>query len=112
MPGRSLANRRARPDNSGIVNAIVMADLLVTLLAVYLAAGLGFAPWFAWRGAGRLDPVAREGSMGFRLLVLPAATMLWPWLLARLARGGPAPPEEVNAHRVAARAAARGAGGP
>ena len=55
-------------------------------LLAYLAAGLLFAVPFVARWAGRLDPAARNGSLGFRLLILPGSALLWPWLLARVLR--------------------------
>lgn len=70
----------------------------------YLLVGIGFGAWFAARGAGRLDPIAAGGSWGFRLLVFPAAVALWPYLAARLIRGGAAPPIEDTDHRRRARA--------
>ena len=63
-----------------------LARWIALLGAVYLAVGLGFAVVFAWRLAGRLDPSARDGTPGFRLLILPGAAILWPFLLTRLAR--------------------------
>lgn len=82
-----------------------MPVAIVTARAVelYLGLGLGFAIWFAAKGSGRLDPVAKNGSAGFRLLLLPGATILWPFLLVRILRGGEAPPIEHNAHRDRAR---------
>ena len=55
-------------------------DTLLLALAVYLAIGAIFAVYFAAAGARRLDPAAASGSLGFRLIVLPAAAMLWPAL--------------------------------
>ena len=74
------------------------ASLLVTLLGAYLALGLLVAVPFVVRGVGHVDPAAREGTWGFRLAILPAATALWPLVLARWQQGGP-PPQERNAHR-------------
>lgn len=62
------------------------AKLLVATAAAYLALGLAFAVPFSLRWAGRLDPVARSGSAGFRLLILPGAMLLWPLLLLKLLR--------------------------
>lgn len=60
-----------------------VARLLLTVAGIYLLAGALFAIPFAWRGAGVLEPVAREGTPGFRLLILPGALTLWPLLLVR-----------------------------
>jgi len=74
----------------------------VWLLAGYAAIGLVFAVAFAAAGAARLDPNAREASVGFRIVILPGATALWPILLRRWLRGDREPPVERNAHRRAA----------
>jgi len=63
-----------------------------------------FAVLFAWRGAAAIDPAAREGTLGFRLSIVPASALLWPLLLVRWARRSPSPAER-NAHRDAARSA-------
>lgn len=60
-----------------------MATWLVRVFELYLLCGVLFAVPFAWRGAPKLDPVAREGTWGFRLLILPGAMALWPLLLRR-----------------------------
>jgi len=61
-----------------------LAGILVWAMAGYLLIGLGFAAGFAFRWSGRLDPVARDGSPGFRVLIIPGAALLWPWLAVRL----------------------------
>ncbi|HEX9894506.1 MAG TPA: hypothetical protein VGA78_11315 [Gemmatimonadales bacterium] len=66
--------------------SLTAATLLASLVAGYLAAGMGFALPFAFRWAGRLDPVAASGTRGFRLLIIPGAMLLWPWLGLRLWR--------------------------
>jgi hypothetical protein len=79
---------------------------LVLAVEIYLVAGWLFAVPFVLYGAGRIDPRARGGSVGFRLLILPGTAALWPLLALRWLRGA-SPPEERNAHRCAARAAER-----
>ena len=67
------------------------AEALVIALSVYGAAGVVFAVPFAWRGAGAIDPAAKRGTAGFRLLTLPGVVALWPLMLVkwrRAARGG------------------------
>lgn len=80
---------------------MVFALFLVAAIEWYLGVGLAFGLWFAAKGAGRLDPIAEHGRVGFRLLVIPGAIALWPVLLLRIVRGGPAPPLERTAHRLA-----------
>lgn len=66
--------------------SIVLAAWIAALAAGYLGIGVLFAIPFAFRWAGRVDPSAREGSWGFRVLIIPGAALLWPVLLTRLAR--------------------------
>jgi hypothetical protein len=73
-----------------------LATWIARLAGAYLAIGLVFAVPFAYRWAGRLDPVAGHGTWGFRLLILPGAVALWPLLLARVVRGGDSPPRSPN----------------
>jgi membrane protein implicated in regulation of membrane protease activity len=80
-----------------------MIGVLLILAAVYLALGLVFAVPFVLVGAGRIDPHAAQASWGFRLLILPGTTLLWPLLVWRWFKGIKEPPEERNPHRCAAR---------
>lgn len=63
-----------------------IAELLVAAAGAYVAAGLLFAFAFVTRGVSRVDPVAREATLGFRLIILPGATALWPLLALRWAK--------------------------
>ena len=81
----------------------MIAAAFLMLLGVYLACGLVFAVPFVMAGAQKIDPHARHGSWGFRLLIIPGATALWPLLLKRWAGGVREPPEECTAHRRASR---------
>ena len=80
---------------------MIVAAAVVLAAEIYFGIGLLFAILFVWRGAGAIDPAAREGTIGFRLLILPASALLWPLLLRRWVRRSP-PPLERNAHRDAA----------
>ncbi len=77
------------------------AEVVVLLFSVYIACGLAFAPFFVWRGIGRIDPAARSAGLGFRLIILPGVAALWPVLLPRWLAGRHSPSER-NAHRDAA----------
>jgi hypothetical protein len=80
-----------------------VASILVAALGVYLACGLVFAVPFVLVGVNRIDPHAKPGTWGFRLLMLPGTVFLWPLLLRRWMSGAGEPPVERNAHRNPAR---------
>ena len=82
---------------------LAIAQLLVDVLAGYLAAGALFGVLFLWRWVGRLDSSARHATWGFRVLVFPGVTMFWPLFLIRVMRGDVAPPDEWTAHRAGGR---------
>jgi hypothetical protein len=83
---------------------IVLAEWIIGIIAVYAAIGVVFAVLFVSAGAGRIDPAARGAGLGFRLLIFPGVAALWPLLASRWLRR-PAPPQQRNAHRRAARRA-------
>lgn len=84
------------------MGSIHIATWVVRLLGLYALAGLVFAGFFVTRGVGRLDPVAREGTWGFRVIIVPGVVAFWPLLAWRWRRGRTEPPVECNAHRRAA----------
>ena len=77
-----------------------LAQLFVRSVEVYMGVGLAFAAAFALRGAARIDPDAEGATWGFRLLLIPGATMLWPLLALRWWRGA-RPPQERTPHKRA-----------
>ena len=81
----------------------MIAAFLVILTGVYLLCGLVFAVPFVLIGVGRIDLHAAHGTWGFRVLIVPGTTLLWPLLARRWLKGVHEPPEERNAHRCAAK---------
>ncbi len=65
-----------------------MAVTALYILAGYFAIGVVFAIAFAFMGVGRIDRAAHGGPIGFRMLIVPGAAALWPWLLMKWFRGG------------------------
>lgn len=63
-----------------------MVDAVLLCLQSYAALGALFAAAFAAKGASAVVPGV-QGSLGFRLMLLPGATLLWPWLAYRWIRG-------------------------
>ena len=60
-----------------------VAEIVVVAVSAYLACGLLFGLAFVTAGVGRVDAAARGTTAGFRLLILPGAAALWPFLAAR-----------------------------
>ncbi len=81
----------------------MIAQPLLIAGGMYLLCGLIFAIPFALIGAGEIDPHARQGTWGFRVLIIPGTMFLWPLLARRWLKGVHEPPEENNPHRRAAR---------
>jgi hypothetical protein len=57
----------------------------------YAAVGLAVAAIFVLRGVTRVTDPPRPVSIGARLLILPGAAVLWPYVLARWLRLGGRP---------------------
>ena len=80
----------------------ITAVIVVRTLGIYALLGVLFAIVFVTRGVGRIDPDARAGTWGFRLLIFPGVVAFWPYLMRRWLAGARHPPSEDNAHRRAA----------
>ena len=63
------------------------AEWFVGALTVYASLGLAFGIVFVTAGVQRIDPVARNAGIGFRLIIFPGVVALWPTLLFRWIRG-------------------------
>lgn len=63
---------------------------VVYLAVAYLAIGAVAGPAFVFGGMARALGGPVSISAGARLLLIPGAVLLWPLLLARWRRGGPA----------------------
>ena len=72
-------------------------------LRAYVSASVVIAILISVFGVQRIDSSAKGWrNVGFRVLIIPGITLLWPWLIKRLWFGTP-PAVERNAHRLAAR---------
>ena len=83
--------------------SVSLASWIVGLVGVYLALGIVFVLPFLLKGIGRIDPVAAEGTVGFKIIISPGVIALWPLLARRWLTGVRTPPEEKSPHRSAAR---------
>lgn len=63
-----------------------IASVLLIAAGLYAIMGLAFATIFATRGITAVDHAANGSRWTFRLLVIPGAAALWPWLVLRWRR--------------------------
>ena len=63
-----------------------LARILVNVLGGYAGAGALFAVAFVLAGVARVDPAAKGAPWTFRVLILPGAAALWPWLASMRSR--------------------------
>lgn len=77
-----------------------LANMLVMVAGAYLAVGVVFAALFIWRGAASIDHAAASAGLGFRVLLIPGAALLWPWLARKWARGDTGLPPLPNARML------------
>jgi hypothetical protein len=63
-----------------------LTELLVAYAALYLKIGACIALPFVTFGVARVEPSAKGGSPLFRLLITPAAILLWPLIATRSVR--------------------------
>jgi hypothetical protein len=59
------------------------AQIILWVSEIYLLAGIAVALGFAAVGIHRVLPEAGHLTLGARLIVLPAAALLWPKILHR-----------------------------
>jgi len=77
---------------------MAVLNSILGLVGLYVLCGLVFAIPFVLKGAGTIDPVAKEGTWGFKVLVIPGVLVFWPILARRWMSGATHPPEARNAH--------------
>ncbi len=65
---------------------MLIANAILVAVATYIALGVVFGLYFIFKGISRLDHAAAGAAISFRVLMLPGAVGLWPWLLIRLIR--------------------------
>ena len=63
-----------------------VAAFVLNALAIYAGVGAAVALAFAAFGVTRVQPMAM--SLGARILILPGAVALWPYVLARWIKAG------------------------
>ena len=76
----------------------MIIEAILLIAGIYFLIGAVFAVPFVLKGAKVIDPAAVEGSLGFKLMILPGVALFWPLLLKRWLKKEQ-PSEEKSAHR-------------
>lgn len=63
-----------------------MIEVILAIVLFYALVGVVFAFFFVIRGASALDPSAKGGPWGFRVLIFPGSAALWPVLFSKIIR--------------------------
>lgn len=62
--------------------------ILVDLLALYAVLGAATALAFVTFGIGRVLPAGTPVTLGARVMIVPGAALLWPYVLLRWVKAG------------------------
>jgi hypothetical protein len=65
------------------------AIALLWFFGVYAVVGIIVGLAFTFRGIHRIDPAAAHAPLGFRLIILPGVSALWPWAVLKWYRTRP-----------------------
>ena len=63
-----------------------MIGVFIYVVFLYLAIGLVVSVPFALIWSKRIEPAVQSSTLGFKLIVVPGAAMLWPYMLVRIRR--------------------------
>ena len=63
--------------------AITILNIILVIIAIYLACGFVFAIPFVIRGADKIDEGTHGATWSFRVIILPASIVFWPLLLKK-----------------------------
>lgn len=63
-------------------------EIMLSIVGGYFMLGVLFAIPFALWGSKKIDPKARKGTWGFRVLLIPGSALFWPFLLKRWLNAG------------------------
>jgi hypothetical protein len=65
---------------------MLVLEIILWMITLYLVFGLAFAIPFVLKGAGEIDEGARGATWGFKLIIIPATAVFWPFLLHKWIR--------------------------
>jgi hypothetical protein len=64
----------------------MIIERIFTIVGIYLICGFVFALAFVFKGARVIDEGARDSTIGFKIIIIPASMVFWPLLLTKWIR--------------------------
>jgi|HubBroStandDraft_6_1064221.scaffolds.fasta_scaffold5859673_1 hypothetical protein len=61
----------------------MIIQFVFAIIGVYLICGFVFAVAFVFKGAREIDEGAKGSSAGFKIIIIPASMVFWPFLLIK-----------------------------
>ena len=61
----------------------MLVQILLVIVAIYLACGFVFMIPFIIKGVNVIDEGAHGSSIGFRIIIIPGTVVFWPLLLRK-----------------------------
>ena len=71
-----------------------MVEILLIIVAIYLALGACFVVPFLIKGLAKVDEGTHGSTIGFKIIIIPGVIVLWPVLLKKWMKKNPAPKGE------------------
>jgi hypothetical protein len=61
----------------------MIISLIFVVVGIYLICGFVFALAFIFKGVQVIDEGARDSTLGFKIIIIPATMVFWPLLLVK-----------------------------
>jgi hypothetical protein len=61
----------------------MIINLIFVIVGIYLICGFVFALAFILKGVQAIDEGAKDSTLGFKIIIIPATIVFWPLLLLK-----------------------------
>jgi hypothetical protein len=69
----------------------MIIDLIFGIIGIYLICGFVFALSFVFKGVQVIDEGAKDSTIGFKIIIIPASMVFWPLLLIKWIKASKTP---------------------
>jgi len=68
-----------------------MIEIVLIIVSIYLLLGVLFVIPFLIKGLTKVDEGARDGTIGFKIIIIPGVIVFWPLLLRKWVKANQRP---------------------